>query len=229
MTPHQEGPRREPYSIQRLEAFSDGVFAIAITLLILDVRVPRDLPQTTRLADAMLAAWPNYFAFLTSFATIGIMWMNHHRLFRIIARADHALLIWNGLLLLGITFVPFPTALIAEYIQRPDQRTAAMVLGGTYVFLALMFNGLWWHAAPWAPPPGGRRGRGRGESDLEIVRHRARGLPDDVPARPGERAGQPWIEPAPGGLLCAPCQAITTPLPLEGIKEDLTFPAISPL
>jgi len=138
MTPHQEGPRREPYSIQRLEAFSDGVFAIAITLLILDVRVPRDLPQTTRLADAMLAAWPSYFAFLTSFATIGIMWMNHHRLFRII---------WNGLLLLGITFVPFPTALIAEYIQRPDQRTAAMVLGGTYVFLALMFNGLWWHAA----------------------------------------------------------------------------------
>jgi len=147
MTPHQEGPRREPYSIQRLEAFSDGVFAIAITLLILDVRVPRNLPETARLGDAMLAAWPNYFAFLTSFATIGIMWVNHHRLFRIIARADHGLLIWNGLLLLGITFVPFPTALIAEYLHRPDQRTAAMVLGGTYVFLALMFNGLWWHAA----------------------------------------------------------------------------------
>src|SRR5437899_10845302 len=144
---HQEEPRHEPYSPQRVEAFSDGVFAIAVTLLILDVRVPRGLPETTRLIDALLANWPSYFAFLTSFATIGIMWVNHHRLFRIIARADHGLLIWNGLLLLGITFVPFPTALIAEYLHRPDQRTAAMVLGGTYVFLALTFNGLWWHAA----------------------------------------------------------------------------------
>ena len=119
----QETPRREPYSTQRLEAFSDGVFAIAITLLILDVRVPRDLPETTRLIDALLANWPSYFAFLTSFATIGIMWVNHHRLFGCIARADHGLLIWNGLLLLGITFVPFPTALIAEYIGHPDERT----------------------------------------------------------------------------------------------------------
>jgi len=147
MTPHQEGAQREPYSTQRVEAFSDGVFAIAVTLLILDVRVPRGLPETTRLIDALLANWPSYFAFLTSFATIGIMWVNHHRLFGCIARADHGLLIWNGLLLLGITFVPFPTALIAEYIGHPDERTAAMVLGGTYVFLALMFNGLWWHAA----------------------------------------------------------------------------------
>ena len=147
MTPHQEEARREPYTTQRVEAFSDGVFAIAVTLLILDVRVPRGLPETTRLVDALLANWPSYFAFLTSFATIGIMWVNHHRLFGCIARADHGLLIWNDLLLLGITFVPFPTALIAEYIGHPDERTAAMVLGGTYVFLALMFNGLWWHAA----------------------------------------------------------------------------------
>src|SRR5437879_4229179 len=58
MTPHQEGPRREPYSPQRVEAFSDGVFAIAVTLLILDVRVPRGLPETTRLIDALLANWP---------------------------------------------------------------------------------------------------------------------------------------------------------------------------
>lgn len=123
------------------------MFAIAVTLLILDVRVPRDLPQTTRLVDALLANWPSYFAFLTSFATIGIMWMNHHRLFGCIGRADHGLLIWNGLLLLGITFVPFPTALISAYVGHPDERTAAMVLGGTYVFLAIVFNGLWWHAA----------------------------------------------------------------------------------
>src|SRR5438093_6711013 len=131
MNPHQEEPRREPYSTQRVEAFSDGVFAIAVTLLVLDVRVPRGLPQTTRLTDALLANWPSYFAFLTSFATIGIMWVNHHRLFVCIARADHGLLIWTGLLLLGITFVPFLTALIVEYIGHPADRTAAMDVGRT--------------------------------------------------------------------------------------------------
>src|SRR5438552_16287026 len=102
---HQEEPRHEPYSPQRVEAFSDGVFAIAVTLLILDVRVPRGLPETTRLIDALLANWPSYFAFLTSFATIGIMWVNHHRLFGCIARADHGLLIWNVLLMLCINVV----------------------------------------------------------------------------------------------------------------------------
>src|SRR5438445_12951325 len=93
---HQEEPRHEPYSPQRVEAFSDGVFAIAVTLLILDVRVPRGLPETTRLIDALLATWPSYFAFLTSFATIGIMWVNHHRLVGCIAWTRDRLLIWHG-------------------------------------------------------------------------------------------------------------------------------------
>src|SRR3989449_8168192 len=96
-----------------------------------------------------------------------------------------------------------------------------LCLSGPHVQWSVVARG------PRAPPPGGRRGRGRSEGDLEIVRHRAGGLPDDVPARPGERAGQPRIEPAPGGLLCAPGQAITTPLPLEGTKEDLILSRVS--
>lgn len=95
----------------------------------------------------MAAEWPSFLAFVTSFATIGIMWINHHRLFRIIARADDGLFVLNALLLLGVTFVPFPTGLVAEYFMHPDGRTAAMLYGGTFTALAFVFNGLWWWAA----------------------------------------------------------------------------------
>lgn len=132
---------------RRLEAFSDGVFAIAITLLVLDIKVPRDLPEGTRLWNALAAQWPVYLAFLISFVTIGIMWINHHRLFRIIHRVDHGLLVLNGLLLLGITFVPFPTALVAEHLLQGDERIAAMVYSGTFTLIALVFNALWWYAS----------------------------------------------------------------------------------
>jgi uncharacterized membrane protein len=131
----------------RIEAFSDGVFAIAITLLVLDIKVPRELPESARLIDALLAQWPAYFAFVPSFATIGIMWINHHRLFNLIKRSDQMLLVLNGLLLLGITFVPFPTALVAEYIGHPDERVAALVYNGTFVVTAILFNVLWHYAA----------------------------------------------------------------------------------
>jgi uncharacterized membrane protein len=131
----------------RIEAFSDGVFAIAITLLVLEIRVPRELPEGTGLAAALADQWPSYFALLTSFATIGIMWINHHRLFTLIKRSDQGLLVLNALLLLGVTVVPFPTALIAEYIKRPDAPVAALVYSGTYVFIAIAFDALWWYAS----------------------------------------------------------------------------------
>jgi uncharacterized membrane protein len=131
----------------RIEAFSDGVYAIAITLLVLDIKVPRDLPESDRLIEALIAQWPTYFAFVTSFATIGIMWINHHRMFNQIKRADQLLLVLNGLLLLGITFVPFPTSLLAEYIGEPDQRVAAQVYSGTFVIIAIFFNLLWRYAS----------------------------------------------------------------------------------
>jgi len=131
----------------RIEAFSDGVFAIAITLLVLDMKVPRALDAGRTLASALGAMWPTYLAFVTSFSTILIMWINHHRMFTLIGRADDRLMFYNGLLLLGVTIVPFPTALVAEYLRHDGQQTAAAVYNGTFIFIAICFNLLWRTAA----------------------------------------------------------------------------------
>jgi TMEM175 potassium channel family protein len=95
----------------RVEAFSDGVFAIAMTLLVLNIKVPTANPGN--LGTLLWQQWPSYLAFVISFAFIGIMWVNHHRLFVHIRRIDHMLLVLNGALLLGVTAVPFPTAVLA--------------------------------------------------------------------------------------------------------------------
>jgi uncharacterized membrane protein len=131
----------------RIEAFSDGVFAIAITLLVLDLKIPRDAPGAARLSQLLIAQWPAYLAFLTSFATILIMWINHHRIFTLVGRSDDRLLFYNGLLLLGVTIVPFPTSLVAEYLQLDGEQSAAFVFNGTYTFIAVAFNLLWRTAA----------------------------------------------------------------------------------
>ncbi len=132
----------------RLEAFSDGVIAVAITLLVLDIKVPHaaDVGEGS-LLHVLGHQWPVYLAYLTSFATILVMWLNHHNLFKQIKRADHTLLLLNGLLLLGVTLVPFPTALMAEYIREPQARTAAVVYAGSFVLIALFFNAMWNYAA----------------------------------------------------------------------------------
>lgn len=145
MNEQQPQPGETRNETGRIEAFSDGVFAIAITLLILDIHVPSASPAG--LGVALLRQWPVYLAFLTSFATIGIMWINHHRLFTLIACADDGLLALNMLLLLGIIVVPFPTALVADFIEQPDGRVAALVYNGTFVFIAIVFNLLWHYAA----------------------------------------------------------------------------------
>jgi TMEM175 potassium channel family protein len=127
----------------RTEAFSDGVFAIAMTLLVLDIKVPHDVAPPGSLLQALAHQWPVYLAFLTSFATILIMWINHHRLFTHISRCDDQLLFFNGLLLLGVVLVPFPTSLVAEYLGQTGQTTAAMVYNGTFIAIAICFNLLW--------------------------------------------------------------------------------------
>ena len=133
----------------RIEAFSDGVFAIAITLLVLTIKVPKavDLGAGSNLLSALLSLWPHYLAFVTSFATILAMWVNHHRIFTFVQRSDHFLLYWNGLLLLLITFLPFPTTLLAEYLLHSEAKTAGAVFAGTLVAIALTFKGLWSYAA----------------------------------------------------------------------------------
>ena len=129
----------------RVEAFSDGVFAIAITLLILEIRLPHELQPGT-LGSVLMKLWPSYLAFLTSFGTIGIMWVNHHRLFTLINRIDDGLIGLNVLLLLGITWIPFPTTVLARYLLGPDQYVAAALYAGSFLVIAVVFNVLWRYA-----------------------------------------------------------------------------------
>jgi TMEM175 potassium channel family protein len=123
------------------------VIAIAITLLILEIAVPK-VGADASLTHALLHQWPSYFAYAISFVTIGIMWWNHHELFEDIEATDHVLMVFNLALLLCIAFIPFPTALLAEYLrQRAHETTAIFVYGTTYTATALAFNGLWFYAA----------------------------------------------------------------------------------
>ena len=133
----------------RIEAFSDGIFGIAITLLVLNMKVPKaaEIEGKTTLLRALVAQWPVYMSYLISFLTVLIMWMNHHKLFRHIRRSDHLFQILNGLLLMGVTIVPFPTAVLAEHINTPNGRTAAAVFSGTYLVIALLFYALWHYAS----------------------------------------------------------------------------------
>jgi uncharacterized membrane protein len=129
----------------RIEAFSDGVFAIAITLLVLELKVPH-LPEDAgrgALAAALLRQWPSYLAFVTSFFTILIMWANHHAIFNLVHKTDAEFLFANGFLLLLVTVVPFPTALLAEYLTKPGAPVAAAVYAGTFVVAGLAYNVLW--------------------------------------------------------------------------------------
>lgn len=133
----------------RIEAFSDGVFAIAITLLVLGITVPkaRDLDAGGSLGTALTKLWPHYLAFVTSFVTILAQWVNHHRIFSFVQRTDHTFLYWNGALLLFITFMPFPTAVLAEFLLHSEARVAGSVYAATYVGIAFAFKGLWHHAS----------------------------------------------------------------------------------
>jgi len=132
----------------RVEAFSDGVFGIAMTLLVIEIKVPgHEQVAAQGLAHALVALWPSYLAFLTSFATILVIWVHHHWVLAMITKNDHPFLYWNGLLLLFVTFVPFPTALLAEYLLHPEGRIAANLYTGTFLAISLAFDALWRHAS----------------------------------------------------------------------------------
>jgi uncharacterized membrane protein len=132
----------------RLEAFSDGVFAIAITLLIIEIKVPHLPPEAANreLWAAPLGLWPSFLALVMSFASILIMRVNHHGLFGLVQGVDAPFLFANGFLLLLITFVPFPTAVLAEYPDGEAANTAVALYCGTYVLINIAYN-LLWHTA----------------------------------------------------------------------------------
>jgi uncharacterized membrane protein len=129
----------------RAEAFSDGVFAIAITLLILNVVLP---VRHEALGHALLRLWPSYAAYAISFLTIGIMWVNHHTIFQHIERVDRRFLLLNLLLLMCVAFVPFPTRVAADFARSDENRRAAALLYGvTLTTTAVFFNALWLYAS----------------------------------------------------------------------------------
>jgi uncharacterized membrane protein len=146
----QTGPppplaKPEAVSKGRLEAFSDGVIAVAITLLVLDLKVP---PPGSRggLGHALADMWPSYLAYVTSFLTIGIIWINHHAMIARLRQPDHMILSLNLLLLLSIGALPFATSLMATYLRESQGETlAAAVYGGAFLVMALAFAALNYH------------------------------------------------------------------------------------
>jgi len=135
----------------RIEAFSDGVFAVAITLLVFNLKVPqlpaKDSSPVIDLGKALFGQWPSYLAFVTSFATILIMWVSHHSIFKMVYKSDSPFLFANGLLLMLVTVVPFPTALVAAYLTDPAAAMACAVYAGLFVLINIAYNLLWWTAS----------------------------------------------------------------------------------
>jgi uncharacterized membrane protein len=125
-------------STNRLEAFSDGVFAIAITLLVLELHVPK--PASGELGHELLAQWPSYVAYIITFITIGIIWINHHAAFSRLRSVDHSILMLNLLLLLTVSVLPFTTALMAAYLKEGEgERLAAGIYGASFLVMGGVF------------------------------------------------------------------------------------------
>ena len=131
----------------RVEAFSDGVFAIAVTLLILAVGIDQARASGS-LSHQLIHLWPAYIAYAVSFVTVGIMWINHHELFRHFAGADRILLLLNTLLLMLIAFTPFPTRVVAQFAHtESDRRAAALLYGINFTITAILFLAVWMYGS----------------------------------------------------------------------------------
>jgi uncharacterized membrane protein len=142
-----EAPEQGPVALEttRFEAFSDGVFAIAITLLILEISVPAGSEDD--LLQALLDQWPSYIAYLISFATVGAIWLAHTGITHYLVRTDAYLVRINLLVLMLVSFIPFPTRLLAEYTGDPDpERVAATLYGLTLLTTAGLVSLLWRYA-----------------------------------------------------------------------------------
>ncbi|GIF46074.1 putative membrane protein [Asanoa ferruginea] len=134
---------------RRTEAFSDGVLAIAITLLVLDLRVPVRGALEGSLAEALGHEWPTYAAYVTSFLLIGIIWVNHHAVFELLGAVDRIALFLNLLLLMTVAAIPFATSLFAEYLTAGGAaaRTAALVYSGLFLLMSVTFALLYAYVA----------------------------------------------------------------------------------
>jgi TMEM175 potassium channel family protein len=130
-------------SAGRVEAFSDAVLAIAITLLVLELDVGSGRGS---LAHRLAEQWPVYVSYLLSFINIGTVWLNHHSIFSRLRGADHGLVLLNLLLLLVVSVLPFPTSVLGDALQNgdfADQRTGALLYAGNFLFASTAFCALW--------------------------------------------------------------------------------------
>lgn len=142
--------QEEEIKPDRIIAFSDGVFAFAITLLILNVHVPQlaELASSRKtLLSALTEQWPTYLSFLLSFLIVGVVWGNHHTMFSYIKRSNHSLIVLNLLLLLDIVALPFSAALLALYVGTHEQQTAVQVYSGVLFVGGIFYNLLWLYAS----------------------------------------------------------------------------------
>ena len=136
---------------RRAEAFSDGVFAVAITVLVFGLL---DIGSGTLNAWVLLHAWPHYFAYVVSFITIGIMWMNHHTILGHVSRVDRPLLVLNLLLLMGIVAIPFPTQLVAGHLRGSGGTAATVTYGLVMIAISAGFDAMWVYVVTHAPSLG---------------------------------------------------------------------------
>ncbi|HEU4908930.1 MAG TPA: TMEM175 family protein [Propionibacteriaceae bacterium] len=146
MTDQKTPPAQAPtFRTTRMEAFSDGVFAIAITLLVLEIAVPAGSERD--LWSAVLYEWPSYLAYLVSFSTVGAVWVGHTVITEFLVRATPVLIRLNLLLLMVVSFLPFPTKLLAEYVgeDRPE-RVAATIYGLNLLSTAVLLSVIWRYA-----------------------------------------------------------------------------------
>lgn len=131
----------------RMEGFSDAIFAIAITLLVLDLHVPESVDGNIDLGAYLKEQWPAFLAFTISFFSIFIMWVNHHKLFKQIYSRNTAITFANGLILFFVTAVSYPTALLSKFFTGPSANVAVAVYTGLFVLINLSYNLLWYVAA----------------------------------------------------------------------------------
>lgn len=131
----------------RLETFSDAVMAIAITLLVLEFKVPQPSQSSGPiLAEELIKLWPEFGSYIISFLVIGLIWINHHQMFKLLNRTNHYFLVLNLFFLMAIAFVPFPTALLAEYLREGhDQQVATSVYTGSMLIMAIFSATLWFY------------------------------------------------------------------------------------
>jgi uncharacterized membrane protein len=135
---------------RRAESFSDGVFAVAITILVFNLLTIGSSKTSALTWEVLGAAWPSYFAYVVSFVTIGIMWLNHHGMLAQIRLVNRPLLLLNLGLLLGIVALPFPTALVAEHLTRSEpggSAVAVVVYGINLIVISAVFGSTWLYVA----------------------------------------------------------------------------------